>query len=224
MEVINLAGYTLDEKLQIAKRYLVPAPDRSRTGCIAKPDRVHRRGASGDRRRVHARGRGAKPGARDRHRVPQGRPRGRRGQGRQAKGHDLGEAGARAARPAPLLRRAAAPHQGPRRRHRAGLDAGRRRGPVRRGDRDARRRQADDHRPARRRDAGVGAGGALLGARPSASSWRRTSRDDWFAEPRHPRPRPGRGGAQGRPLGRRGDGDRAGVARHRASPSRRTSR
>ena len=42
------------------------------------------------------------------------------------------------------------------------LDAGRRRHPVRRGDRDAGQGQAHAHRPARRRDEGVGAGGALL--------------------------------------------------------------
>ena len=107
---------------------------RSRqNGLTPRPDRVHRRRAAGDRRGVHARGRGAQPGARDRQRLPQGRPRGRRGEG-EGQGVDLGQAGARAARPAPLLRRAAAPHPRPRRRDRARLDAGRRRGAVRRGD------------------------------------------------------------------------------------------
>ena len=82
---------------------------------------------------------------------------------------------------APVLRRAAAPHQGPRRGDRARLDAGRRRGPVRRGDGDAGRRQADDHRPARRRDARVGAGGALLGARPLGRLAPELP-EDWFAD------------------------------------------
>ena len=172
MEVIHLSGYTLDEKLHIAKRYLVPR-QIEQNGLSAWPDRVLRCGAAGDHRGVHARGRRAKPRARDRQRLPQGRPRGRRGKG-QGQGDDLGQARAGAARQAPLLRRAAAPHQGPRRGHRAGLDAGRRRGPVRRGDGDARRRQADDHRPARRRDARVGAGRALVGARPRRRSWRRS--------------------------------------------------
>ena len=45
-----------------------------------------------------------------------------------------------------------------RRRHRPGLDAGRRRDPVHRGDADARQGGAADHGPARRRDEGVGAG------------------------------------------------------------------
>ena len=36
--------------------------------------------------------------------------------------------------------------------------------------------------------------------------------DDWFAKPRHPRPRPGRRRAQGRPLGGRRDGHRARLA------------
>ena len=57
MEVIQLAGYTLDEKLHIASRYLVPR-QLARTGCkaaqVAFTDAALRR----DHRGVHPRGRG----------------------------------------------------------------------------------------------------------------------------------------------------------------------
>ena len=164
MEVIELAGYTVDEKLHIARKYLVAAPDRGQR-AEALADRDHRRGAEGDHRGVHARGRASATSsarsAPSAARSPARSPRARS----KRQGQDLRQAGPRAARPAARLRRAAAPDQGPRRRHRPRLDAGRRRDPLRRGDRDARLGQADDHRPARRRDEGVGAGGALLRAR-----------------------------------------------------------
>ncbi len=126
---------------------------------------------------------------------------------------------------APVLRRAAAPHQG-----HPGVATGLAWTPV--GGEvlfvEATAMPGDGKLtitgPARRGDARVGAGGALLGARPPARSWRRTSREDWFADARHPRPRPGGGGPEGRPVGRRGDGDRARVARQPRSPSGRTSR
>ena len=179
MEVIQLAGYTVDEKLHIAKRYLVAAPARGeRAEAVA--DRVRRRGPEGDHRGVHPRGGGPEPRAPDRHGLPQGRSRRRRGQ-RRGQGQGLGEAGPRAARQAPLLLGDAPPHQGPRGRHRPRLDAGRRRGPLRRGDRGPGLGQADDHRPARRRDAGVRAGGAHLGARGTRTSSRPDLDDDWFA-------------------------------------------
>ena len=163
MEVIQLSGYTVDEKLHIARRYLVPRQVRE-NGLKATPGGVHRRGAAGDRRGVHARGRRPQPRAPDRHGLPEARPADRRGRlDRPDLG--LGEARPRAARPPALLLGGAAPDQPPRRRDRPRLDPGRRRGPVRRGDGDARQRQADDHRPARRRHARVGAGGALAPAR-----------------------------------------------------------
>ena len=103
MEVIQLAGYTLDEKLHIAKRYLVPR-QIDENGLKQSQIVVLRRRAAGDRRRVHPRGGGAKPRARDRQRLSQARARGRRGQVERQAGR-LGEACARAARPTPLLRR-----------------------------------------------------------------------------------------------------------------------
>ena len=71
MEMIELAGYTEDEKLEIAKRYLVPRQvERERAGEVQA--RVHRRGAARGDRGLHARGRRAQPGARDRRDRPQG--------------------------------------------------------------------------------------------------------------------------------------------------------
>ena len=92
MEVISLSGYTLDEKLHIAKRYLVPR-QIEQNGLGRGQISFSRRGAAGDRRGVHAGGRGAKPGARDRQRVPQGRAGGRGGKG-QGQDDDLRQAGA----------------------------------------------------------------------------------------------------------------------------------
>ena len=65
MEVIQLAGYTADEKLEIAKRYLVPR-QIERNGLSRAAGRLHRLGAARDHRRLHARGRGAPARARDR--------------------------------------------------------------------------------------------------------------------------------------------------------------
>ena len=65
MEIIQLAGYTEEEKLQIAKRYLVPR-QIERNGLKTLADRLHRRRPARADRRLHARGRGAQPRARDR--------------------------------------------------------------------------------------------------------------------------------------------------------------
>ena len=78
MEIICLAGYTIEEKLHIARNYLVP---RQLDANGLKPKQV----AFKDEAIVeiissYTREAGrAQPGARDRHRLPQARARGRRG-------------------------------------------------------------------------------------------------------------------------------------------------
>ncbi len=213
MEVIQLAGYTLDEKVHIAKRYLVPrqiAENGLKRGQISFADAALKAIADEYTREAGVRNLEREIGtvcrkiARE---VAEGKAKG--------KVDGLGEARARAARPPPVLRRVEAPDQGPGRRDRPGLDPGGRRRAVHRGDGDAGLRQAHDHRPARRRDARVGAGRALLGAPQRRRSSPRSSSEDWFADARHPRARPRRRGAEGRPVRRRRDGHRARVAGQR---------
>ena len=59
MEVIQLAGYTEEEKLQIAKRYLVPR-QIERSGLKKSQIALHRPRAAHDHPRLHARGRRAR--------------------------------------------------------------------------------------------------------------------------------------------------------------------
>ena len=66
MEVIQLAGYTEEEKLQIAKRYLVPR-QIERNGLTKSKIAFTDDGAARDHLRLHARGRRAQARARDRH-------------------------------------------------------------------------------------------------------------------------------------------------------------
>ena len=84
MEVIQLAGYTEEEKLQIAKRYLVPR-QIERNGLKKSQIALHRHRAEGDHQRLHARGGRAQPRARDRLGLPQGRAPGRGGHARAAR-------------------------------------------------------------------------------------------------------------------------------------------
>ena len=179
MEVIQLAGYTSDEKLHIAKRYLVPRQlaenglKRSQVGfgdaaLRAIADEYTREaGVRNLEREIGSVCRKIAREVAEENKAPQQR----RGSAtpRAAKASTPSRrSGSGAAGPAAVLRRDEAADQGSRRGHRPRVDAGRRRGAVHRGDRDARLGKADDHRPARRRDEGVRAGGAVVGARARA--------------------------------------------------------
>ena len=140
MEIIFLAGYTIEEKLHIARNYLVPRQIEA-NGLKPKQVDLPRRGDRRDHLELHARSRRAQPRARDRQRLPQARARGGRGHQRWPQAvHGQRQARARAAGPAADLRRGQAPHQRPRRRHGPRLDAGGRRHPLHRGDGHARQR------------------------------------------------------------------------------------
>ena len=183
MEIIQLAGYTEEEKLQIAKRYLVPR-QIERNGLKKSLARVHR----------HRRCGRSSPTTRARRACATSSARSARSAARSRRG--VAEGNAQAARcrsprrrVRELLGRPRFHSDAKRRTQRAG-----RRDRASPGRRSAatccssRRRampgqgQADDHRPARRRDEGVRAGGAVLRARPRRTSSRPASADDWFAE------------------------------------------
>ena len=204
MEVLQLAGYTELEKIEIAQ-----ALPGAQGGRGQRPhrqaDHLRRRRHPDDHPALHPRGRRPQPRARDQLDLPQGGPqgghRGRRdlrGDHRR-QGHPVP---GRAALPAEHGRGA----QRGRRRHRPGLDRGRRRDPGHRGDADARPRPAHPHRQARRRDAGIGPGGDEL--HPLAG---RGIRHPQGLQPqaRRARPHPRGRHPQGRPLGRHhaGHGD-----------------
>ena len=82
MDVIQLSGYTEEEKLGIAKRYLVPKQLEAH-GLDEEPRRDSRRDPPHGHPRVHARGGRAEPRAPHRRPLPQGRDADREGRGRE---------------------------------------------------------------------------------------------------------------------------------------------
>ena len=193
MEVISLAGYTASEKLQIARRYLVP---RQLEANGLKPDQV---GIDDEALRDIIQNYTREAGVRSLEREI-GRAL-RQAAMRIAEGESGPIAiGARRSRSHP--RRAAVRGRGCDAHQRAGrgdgarLDAGRRRYSVHRGDRRSGRRAADPHRSARRGDARKRPGGAQH-RQESRSLIRHRSRS--VREDRHPRPRAGGRYAEGRP-------------------------
>ena len=215
MDVIQLSGYTHEEKLGIAKRYLVPKQITAhglKKSQLAIPDRTLRLVIAEYTREA---------GVRNLDR--QIATLCRKAATLVATGHTEKirvdeERRPRVARRAQVLRRRPQADGRPGRRDGARVHRRRRRRPLHRGDRVPRQRQADDHGPARRGDAGVGAGGALLGAlaRGRARPRRRVVRAE-----RRPRPRARRRGAEGRALGRGDDGDDDRLTRPRRSRRRR---
>ena len=168
MDVIQLSGYTEDEKLGIAKRYLLPKQLKLHGLEALAADAVGQGAAPRDPR-VHARGGRAQPRAPARRRLPQGGDS--RGEGPRAEDPRRRCAPARVARGAALLRRGAQANLRSRRRNRSRLHRGGRRRALHRGDGVPRQGQAHDHGAARRGNAGVGAGRALMGARRTPPRW-----------------------------------------------------
>ena len=84
MEIIDLAGYTDEDKLNIARRFLMPKQMKANGSDGPEAD-LDRRGAAADHPALHARSRRPQPRARDRHGLPQDRDQGcgRRGSARQ---------------------------------------------------------------------------------------------------------------------------------------------
>ena len=201
MEIIRIPGYTEDEKVEIAKRHLVAkqaeANGLKKEEWALSEDAIRDLGAL-----LHARGRGAQPGAGDRQRRPQG-GEGDRHQEDQA-GFDHpekpGEVCGRAA--VPLWRDRGRGHGG--RGDRPGLDRGGR------GDPDHRERAAAGQGPgeaygqAGRCDAGERLGRTQLRAEP----WYELRHQaEPVREEGHPRPRSRRCHPEGRPVRRDCDGD-----------------
>ncbi len=69
MEVIEIPGYTESDKLDIAKRYLLPRQLEA-NGLTLKDAQIQRQRIALDHRRLHARSGRAKPGTADQRRVP----------------------------------------------------------------------------------------------------------------------------------------------------------
>ena len=206
MEVIDLPGYTEDEKFEIARRYLVARqleanglkPEQAEITDEALHaiirDYTREAGVRNLEREIGAVLRSAAmkiaEGSADKVRIT------------AEDLHDILGA-------APVRERGGDAHQHPRRGDRARLDPGRRRHPVHRGDPHPGQGRLHPDRPARRSDEGERAGGAVAWsrARPPASASTQAVRQQ-----RHPHPRPGRGDPQGRPERRGGDVHRAGLA------------
>ena len=83
MEIIPLQGYTEQEKVIIAFRYLVPRQTTENGLDGRAGHRIQRRSRALHGAPLHARGRRAQSGARDRHDLPQAGAAHRRGQARE---------------------------------------------------------------------------------------------------------------------------------------------
>ena len=165
LEVIELPSYTESEKLQIAKRYLVPRQIEEH-GLTPAGREIRRLRAAQTHPRIHARSRRAAVGTRNRRALAQGhaqnhfpKRQGRDGQARRRKFEGL--FGPRAVH----CRNGGENHR-VRHRHRAGMDAVRRRRFVHRSDADARAGQSAVDRFAGRSDEGKRADGDELFAQP----------------------------------------------------------
>ena len=221
MEIIRIPGYTEDEKVEIARKHLIPHAI-TKHGLESEGMVDRRRGAAAADPPLHA-GSGR---AQSRARAVQPDPQG--GEGAHAVARQEVDRGRRQDRQR-LPRRAEVPlrragGRGPgRRRHRPGLDRCGRRAAHHRSRHDARQGQDDGDRQPARRDEGIDLGGGVLCAHARG---RLRHRAAVLRQEGHPRARAGGGDPEGRPVGgrRHGDGDRLGDDRHPGAPRRRHDR
>ena len=218
MEVIELTGYTEEEKVEIAKRYLVRRQLEA-NGLKAEQatitDAALRQIARDHTREAGVRNLERMIGAVLRNvavRIAEGSI--------EQQTIDVDDLppilGARA-----LRERGRDAHQRAGRRHGARLDAGGRRHPVHRGDARAGQRQADPHRSARRCHEGERAGGAVAGEVAGRAAGHRRGH---VRQERRAHPRAGGRDPEGRPERGRGDVHGAGVAVHQPHGRRTTWR
>ena len=153
MEVLQLLGYTQEEKLKIANRFLIP---RQR----AEPDHLQPRGGSTYYRGLHARSRSPKPGTRDCQYLP------RLGHPNRRRGYQKGDHQGRGCRRLPGARPVYSGIQGPGPDsggcYRTGMDPCRRRASLYRGHGHEGPEPPDTDRTAGRRDEGIGPGGPYV--------------------------------------------------------------
>ena len=220
MELIQLAGYTLDEKVHIAKRYLVPRQieQNGLSGAgVSFTDAALRAIAE-----EYTREAGVRQLEREIGTVCRKLAR----EIAEANGRRGGRVSVSAKRARALLGRRRVFAESRRRTQDPGVATGLAWTPVGgevlfvEATAMPGSGQPDDHRPARRGDARVRPGGAVVGARPRGV-FRRRPRRRLVRRARHPHPRPRRRGAEGRPIGRGRDGHRARVAGQRPAGCRR---
>ena len=219
MEVLQLAGYTEAEKVQIAMKFLAPKAIENvglTTENITFADESFATIIS-----RYTREAGVRSLEREISSVCRKVARKVVSEGKSFKRRDHRRQGDAVPRRAALPQLDGRGARRDRRRDRPGLDRGRRRDPDDGSDADARQGHADAHRQARRRHAGVGAGGDEL----RALEGRGIRHPEGLQQAdRRAHPRAGRRHPEGRPVGRHHARDDAGVGAGARRRSARTSR
>ena len=209
MEVLQLAGYTESEKIEIAKRFLAPKAVEG-AGLTNSNIVIHDEAIQTIIQR-YTREAGVRNLEREISSICRKVARKVVVEGKNIQGRHQRREGDRIPRCAAIPTQRRRGTERSRHRDGAGVDRGWRRAARQRSDTDAGQGQADAHRQARRRDAGVGAGGTQLHPLegPGVQSARGLPLED-----RHSRARAGRRHPEGWSVSGHHDGDSAGVGGH----------